>query len=338
MLGAAPTPPLNYLLTVPEPTFEGLTRFLKEGQPSVGMFSTEGGQFVGGHAMSDDNKIKTAAGLSRLWDEGEARRSRQSEGTSIIRGRRLSVHLQVQPEVATRFFTDPALLDQGLLSRFLTTWPTSAIGLRPWREPSEKSQDVIDGYRKRALEILRWPLPLVGSRKNEVSPPVLRLSAGATEAWLAFYNNCETKVAPGGPLECVTPLANKAPEHAARLATVLTLFQNLDAREIDAEMTNGIYLVRFYLAEAVRIASLTRTDPDLLLAQRLLNWLQTLWVEKNNLISLPDIYQRSLNAICDKATAERMVDILVSHNWLRPAPAGEVNGTQRRQVWSIVRE
>ena len=99
-LGPAPTPPLSPLLTVSEPTFEGLTRFLRDGQPSVGIFSTEGGQFIGGHAMNEENRLKTAAGLSRLWDDGEARRSRQGEGTFLITGRRVSIHLQVQPEAA----------------------------------------------------------------------------------------------------------------------------------------------------------------------------------------------------------------------------------------------
>jgi hypothetical protein len=38
------------------------------------------------------------------------------------------------------------------------------------------------------------------------------------------------------------------------------------------------------------------------LAKRLLDWL--LWHEAN--VSLPDIYQRSLNAISDQATARRL--------------------------------
>ena len=61
------------MLTCPEPTFEGLTRLLAGGQPSMGIFSGEGGQFLGGHGMNQDNKLKTAAAMSGLWD---GRRSR----------------------------------------------------------------------------------------------------------------------------------------------------------------------------------------------------------------------------------------------------------------------
>jgi hypothetical protein len=68
----------------------------------------------------------------------------------------------------------------------------------------------------------------------------------------------------------------------------------------------------------------------------LLAWLHTTWTEK--LVSLPDIYQRGLNAIGDARTARRMVEILEEHNWLtkldKPA---EVNGVKRKDVWFINR-
>lgn len=335
-LGPAPRAPMSPLLTVPEPTFEGLTRFIKDGQPSVGLFSTEGGQFIGGHAMSDENRLKTAAGFSRLWDDGEARRSRQGEGTYLIRGRRVSAHLQVQPDAAVRFFADQGLQDQGLLSRFLTSWPVSTIGYRKSKKPTESSTATLDHYRQRALEILRTRVPM--GPGNELAPQVLKLTPAAAAVWEKFYDWVEDQLRPGGPLRLATGLANKAPEHATRLAAILTLFEDLSVREIDeATMLNGITLARFYLSEAIRIVSLTRVDPDLVLAQRLLAWLHDSWKEPENLISLPDIYQLSLNAIGDKATASRIVDILSGHGWLQPVDPTEVNGVRRQHVWRIVR-
>jgi hypothetical protein len=67
-------------MTCPELTFEGLCKLFAVGQPSLGIFATEGGQFVGGHGMSDDAKLRTAAGLSKLWDDGETRRVRSALG------------------------------------------------------------------------------------------------------------------------------------------------------------------------------------------------------------------------------------------------------------------
>ena len=63
-----PEPPIEPLIIVEEPTYEGLVKYLARGQPSVGLFSDEGGRFVGGNAMNRDNLLKTLAGLSSLWD------------------------------------------------------------------------------------------------------------------------------------------------------------------------------------------------------------------------------------------------------------------------------
>ena len=112
LLGPAPTAPLEPLMTCPEPTFEGLCKLFAIGQPSLGIFATEGGQFVGGHGMSDDAKLRTAAGLSKLWDDGETRRVRSGDGASMLRGRRLTVHLMVQPDVAGVMLNDRLLADR----------------------------------------------------------------------------------------------------------------------------------------------------------------------------------------------------------------------------------
>lgn len=48
-LGPEPQAPRIPILTVSEPTMEGLTRHLVKGYPSLGLFSSEGGQFIGGH-------------------------------------------------------------------------------------------------------------------------------------------------------------------------------------------------------------------------------------------------------------------------------------------------
>ena len=116
-LGSPPSRPLEPLLTCPEPTIEGLHRLLAEGQPSLGLFSDEGGQFIAGHGMSDENRLKTSAALSSLWDGDPVKRVRGGDGVVILPGRRVSMHLMAQPDAAARWLSDPVLADQGLLSR-----------------------------------------------------------------------------------------------------------------------------------------------------------------------------------------------------------------------------
>jgi DNA-binding IclR family transcriptional regulator len=68
---------------------------------------------------------------------------------------------------------------------------------------------------------------------------------------------------------------------------------------------------------------------------RLLQWLQDSWPDE--IVSLPDIYQRGPRAIRDQSTARKMVQLLQEHGWLEHLPeGGEVAGTKRREVWRIV--
>jgi hypothetical protein len=82
-------------------------------------------------------------------------------------------------------------------------------------------------------------------------------------------------------------LANKLPEHAARLAAVLALVGDVEAAEVGSgEMEAGIALAQHYAAEGLRLFGASRVSADLREAQQLLVWLRTKWPEP--LISLPD--------------------------------------------------
>jgi hypothetical protein len=105
---------------VHEPTYEGLCKLLALSRPSLGIFSAEGGQSMGGHGMAEDAKLRTAASLSALWDGDAIKRVRADE-TTILPDRGRSVHLMAQPEVAGGWLNDPLLADQGLLSRVLVS-------------------------------------------------------------------------------------------------------------------------------------------------------------------------------------------------------------------------
>jgi hypothetical protein len=143
-------------------------------------------------------------------------------------------------------------------------------------------------------------------------------------------DHIEGSIGPGGPLESIRGLANKLPEHAARLAGVLTFVDNPSDTVIDgAHMASGIKLAEHYAAEALRLFAAGRVDGELRLAQRLLDWLQTQWQEP--LVSLPDIYQRGPNAIRDKRTAHRLADLLVDHGWLMPVE-GSGNRRESRRI------
>jgi hypothetical protein len=169
-LGEEPARPLMPILVMEEPTIEGLAKLLTTGQPSVGVFSTEGGQFIGGHAMTDEAKLRSAAGLSRLWDGEPWKRVRAQDGASTIADKRLSMHLMVQPDAAARFIDDPVLRDQGILSRLLITFPTTTMGTRLHRDPSREVLNEISRFNACMSHALSLPYPLRENSRNDLAP------------------------------------------------------------------------------------------------------------------------------------------------------------------------
>jgi hypothetical protein len=334
-LGPEPEAPLSPLFTCQEPTFEGLCRALEHGQPSIGIFATEGGQFIAGHAMSAENKLKTAAGLSCAWDGETIRRVRAGDGVTILAGRRVSLHLMVQPGVAAIMLSDDELADQGMLSRCLVTAPESRSGHRFFREPTPETKNKLLAYEKRLHDILQRPFPLATNTRNVLVPRVLRLNAGATNIWRTFADHVEGQIGPGGALEPIIGFANKLPEHAARLAAVLTLIEDPAASDVTQEfMARGIVLAQHYSSEALRLFQGAKIDRDLRRAAQLLDWLVS-WGDPS--VSLPDIYQSGPNAIRDRKTALRLVGILETHRYLVKLSGNTiVKGERRRDAWLIV--
>jgi Protein of unknown function (DUF3987) len=336
-LGPPPAVPLHPMLTCPEPTFEGLCRLFTIGWPSLGIFAAEGGQFIGGHGMSQDNRLKTAAALSSLWDGEPIRRVRAGDGAAVLPGRRVSMHLMTQPVVADIWLGDRLLADQGLLSRLLLSSPDSAMGTRICREGSAEADRAIARYAARILAILEAPLPITAGKLNELTPRRLALSDGARRVWVGFANHIEAMLGPDGELRAIAGMANKLPEHAARVAGVLTLVRDIGAGEIAvAEMAAGVELAQHYAAEALRLEGGSRVSADLRLAQRALDWLLREWTEPA--ISLPDLYQRGPSAIRDAAAARKIMVILEEHGRLvRIAEGAVIAGERRREAWRIVR-
>ena len=126
-IGDEPVPPLKPHIVVSEPTFEGLAKLYAEGHPSLGLFSAEGGGFLGGHAMRDEGRLRALTGLSELWDGSPLKRTRAGEGSIHLPGRRLALHLMVQPGIAPLLLGDKLANGQGFLSRL---WSVSRLQLR----------------------------------------------------------------------------------------------------------------------------------------------------------------------------------------------------------------
>ena len=336
LIGPAPRPPLYPTICAAEPTIEGIGKHLDQLRASLGLFSDEGGAFIGGYGMTAENRLKTLAGLSRLWDGSALDRWRAGEGVASFPGRRLSLHLMMQPVVAVDVLSDKLASGQGFLARCLVTYPSSAIGSRLRIGHSPQSDVALIEFSRSVTRLLRREMPLREKCRNELDPPVLALSKKALSVLREYYLAVEAAQADGGPLAEVQPAASKAAENAARIAAVLTLFENPAAVEVDADtMANAVALAVYYVDEAARLsdtAAISKATAD---AEQMRRWLLEKWTEAH--ICVTDAVQRG--PFKETQRAEQALTVLQQHRWIAPIDGGaEILGRKRRKVWRIVRE
>lgn len=335
-LGPEPEAPPSPDRTVTEPTFEGLTKLFAIGQPSLGLFSDEGGQFLGGHAMNSENRQKTLAAFNDLWQGNPIRRTRAGDGHATLYGRRLAVHLMAQPTVARAFMADPLAADTGFLPRFLICEPPSAIGTR-LHETARNDWRAVSSFRDRLSAILECGLPM-DLESRELQPRCLALSIEAQEMLVRFSDSVERAQCPGGDLANITGTASKAAEQAARIAGVMTLWRDLDAPEVQPlDMANAIELARFYLLEAARLADAAQISAEIDQAEKLRRWLLESFAESEVLVR--DVVRLGPNSLRESPKARAALAILEKHGWLVRLEAGTVvRGSARSEGWRIVKQ
>ena len=333
-IGDPPEPPLIPNLLITEPTSEGVYKLYLSGHPSLGLFSDEGGLFLGGHAMQKETRLRTIATLSKLWDGRPIDRVRSGDGASVLYDRRLSLHLMMQPLVASELFSDPIYMDQGFLARVLCAWPESTAGHRRYVHADPALEPALQRYWAVLSGLLNTPYPLRPDSRNELQPRLVPLSADAKRVWVAYADCIESQLADGQPLETLRGFASKAAEHAARIAGVLAMLENPNTTAIGVDdVQAGIALMDYYLTEALRLQAAGIADPELQTAERLRQWCAS-----KDVVHLREIYQHGPRPIRDAETARQMIGILVKHGWLIALPTGqEVDGVKRKESWRVVR-
>ncbi len=319
---------------VSEPTFEGLTRVLADGQSSVGVFSDEGGQFLGGHAMNRDNMQKTVTAFNGLWDGSPIRRTRQGDGHMTLLGRRVAMHLMVQPGLASDFLANAIAVESGFLPRALICEPESTIGSR-LHQPEAADRSALHAFHEKVSQIMGREEPM-DPVTRALKPHRLPLSDGARKRLIEYYNGVEKAQAKGGMLDHITGTASKSPEQAARIAGVLCAFRNLDAAEVsEADMEAGIALARYYLLEAVRLSENAQISDSLAKAEMLREWLVEDWPHADWVPS--EAYQLGPGSLRSMDKIKPLIPILLEHGWLVPLdPWSEVRGKKRKIAFRIV--
>jgi Protein of unknown function (DUF3987) len=317
----APAPRKPWFI-VSEPTAEGLVISLRDGQLSQALATDEAGQFLGGHAMTEESELRTITLLSRLWDGSPIDRVRATdkEHTTLF-GRRLAVHLMAQPDVAARMLGRPIYKGQGMLARFLICAPASRIGTRMHDGSAIDPRD--DQRLRRYWHALRQLLerqPLEDAELGGLSPPCLALSPEARTILIAGYNEMESAQNDDGALVTIREFSSKAAEHACRIAGVLTLLENPDAPMVSVEsIASALELVQAYLREHIRLAGTAGVSVEVGNAVKLLEWLRR---AKRLTVTPRDVMRLGPYSIREAPAAKAALRLLQENGWLISEEAG----------------
>lgn len=335
-LGAEPKQPVDDIIITTDPTFEGLFMLFVTGRPSLGLFTDEGGLFLGGHSMNKDNKIKTISGLSKFWDGSPLNRTRVSTPVETLYNKRLASHILLQPAIANILLGDVIVQSQGITGRFLITRPQGMAGYRPETDFKPQSKIIVDKCKEKIKQHILRPLHLEENSVNNLIIGKIHLTDTGKELLKAFHREIDSKLREDGEYYLIKPYASKAVEQACRIAGVLTLFDNPDAEYmLDDNVKNAIVLMRYYLKEALLIANGFIIPPHLQKAEKLRKWLIQEYA--GDFINVRLIMQRANGNFRGSAEEVRKnLYILEEHGWIiKSTGVHIIDGHKSKETWRV---
>ncbi|NMY07728.1 DUF3987 domain-containing protein [Pseudomonas veronii] len=277
-LAAHPLPP-DPKTQYSDATFEPLVGDFIRGKAAASWDTDEGGQMLGGHSLKADTVAATLGGLTTAFSSGKFERTRSRgnlEGSGVAYNRRLSIHLMAQAVTVAEALSNPLLVGQGFLARFLLAAPDSLAGTCFITIESLQRKAYADprlqAYWSRCKEIAASP-EHIDPETGEVAPPVLEPDAEAKQVWVDFRNEIESERGPLGKFAGLKPFAARGAEHALRLAAVLGFVEGVKLIDADC-MRRACMLARYSLDEWLRYIDAGAVDPELKLAGELMSWLR----------------------------------------------------------------
>ena len=314
-----PTPakPAPQSITTGNATIEGICKLLKF-QSSLGVFSAEGGEMLGGHSLRDDKRSSGLAFYLKGWSGESLDSLRGGDGLTVLLGRRIAMHVLVQPVLLRELLCDPLAQGQGLLARCLIAQPETLAGHRLFQHTNPEENPAVIAYNERIGALLRtspelWP----EGDGFELKPRDLYMGDDARALWIAFYNEIERQQANGSELEGARPFASKAAEHAARIAGIITMVDNPKATRITSQAMDGaIQVTAFYLTEHLRLTGAGRQERVDNNLRMLLEWMTA----RGPVVPQKDVLQRTPRPLRNlKASGiNLLLQELVRRGYIRP--------------------
>lgn len=303
-----PEKPLTPTLIIRNATVQALHYRLSNDMPYCGLFSSEGGTFIGGYSMNSDNVIGTIADLSEMWEGSGGTRIRVEKGASSTHGRRLALHMMVQPEIAEKLVGNSLIQNQGFLARMLLIDDESLRGKRGRPEEKLAEQEEFQAYCRRMRQLLDYP-PQTNVEGNELKTSIILADTNALEMWWTFQQSVERRLLPGGEFDTIHPWANKVAEHAMRIAANLAAYEDRTGllAQRNGEyirltispdvMARAIAIANYYLKENLRFYAVAEISEFERAAQDLLKFVRERAPEQGGVLRQRDIARLGPNRL-----------------------------------------
>jgi hypothetical protein len=325
-----PPRPVCPSFLVTEPTVEGAFKAIASRSGFLGWFTDEAAAFWGGHSMSKEKQALTCGNLSKFWDGSFFIRPRSTqEGDGYVPPTPTTLNLMFQPILIPETYGNAFLISQGLLARMLPAWPQSHMGTRFYKSSTAADHAAVEAFQYASADALRRNLA-------DTTERTLTLSAGARNICIKFHDEVEKQLAPGKWAADISGFASKAPEHACRLAALMTLFEDRDATTVSQDtMTNACEIVKYHLKQYKHLCAAGTNDAVVGHAQALLDWLRVN-VAPGSGFATDRILQSGPVATRNAKTLDQALEVLARYDWVARLPEGTVvAGKKRRKAWML---
>lgn len=239
-----PSKPINNQLIFEDITTEALQLNLKQGNGNAALISSEAGSIFGGHI------IRNLPFVCSQWSGEPCAVDRKTSESFQLEETRLTLSASLQPSALEKFMNKKGeeALGIGFLARFIFCSSSTTQGFRFTEQGDSDDESGYLRYCQRMNEILA---EYDGhSAKANQKREVIKYKEDARMYALGLSNAIEKELLPGGRFQFAKYHGNKLFENIARIAALLTYFEEGKGAKITLGILQDAERIAFYFSDS----------------------------------------------------------------------------------------
>ena len=242
-------------LIVSDATTEALAQCMARNEGKAALVSAEGGMLGTLCGRYASQQMANVDVILHGYSGEPMSQHRIARGQLDIRRAALSLCLAAQPGVVQRFLTHEAMLECGMVSRFLVASPSSGLGSRLVQGPPMNA-GVMAAWDARLFDLLCWE-----------SPVTLKMTENAAEAYRQWGLEVENRLRPEGDLhDLAGGFGGKLRGNTARIAGLLYILEvglgPTERRVHGRHMRGAIEIARYFTAHMIALCGAEDLSPE----------------------------------------------------------------------------